>query len=157
MSTITPTFTKCVLLLAALLSPLQGTPALCLLLGCGDSVEVTSRNDDQRGSCDCRHCPASQLKPFAEKTVSTAVGVNGNPTHSPCKCPPSCFCRRSPQPSHVPVVEDIDPRSQIVTSPLDKRESVKAICSFHRQDRVSDVFAHSSALDLCAALCRFTT
>ena len=160
MRAVTPTLTNCVVLLAAVLSPLhafQGTPAFCFLVGCGGVKEITTQAESNQGSCGCQHWHASQTKPVFEQSDSSAAGDNGLSPHSPCKCPPNCLCRRSPQPQQVPVVENqVEPSEAVALLPVEAKVA-KATFAFHGGSNYAGRSDCSSALDLCAALCRFTT
>lgn len=150
-----PTWSICLLWLAALLSPiqaLQGTPVLChLVLACNwSNATPIEQPMCCSGGAKCVHVKRSTDSGAMSNRV--AFERFASPV-VPCPCPANCWCRQPEEPQvspphllRLPTLTDV----AIFTPCFIPSASVSRIDHAQRSE-----WAPASARQVCAVLCRF--
>ena len=153
------TIVNCVAILAALLStlqPLTSTHAYCELTACHPDTSQSTSDSSVNRSCCCSCCH-HQSSDAQHPDGHDVVGVACYHPNSPCQCPPNCSCRRPPQPQHPPVFFGDRAEEPAVAAVDCERIDVDIVAASYGPQVICDPCNVSTALDVCAALCRFTT
>lgn len=146
---------KSLILLVALLSPLQalqGTPLLCQLSGTCSAID--------RGCCDTHTCRCTRCLQAA-KFGSLGCGhhslkfcMNGRKPVNSEKCPTNCWCSHRAQPQQMSQTIEFDLAFDPVSGSLGTLELPEIPRNVESLTHNTST-TQCSALQLCADLCRF--
>ena len=146
---VSQSLSKCLIWLAALLSPaqaLQGAHLFCSSDRC-DSFTQDAAKDHVGDSCCC----SVQVRCEAELATSL---INRCDSSSPCPCPPDCWCRQVPQPQ-LPSQLSVEPgcSAETLSQPVDN----SSVASKSELVRALDMGSMPAltAQQVCVSLCRF--
>ena len=143
MKSASQSISKCLIALAAILTPWQPLQAMHLLCNeCVESREIEGELDSQ--SCECKHSSA--------RNEGTRV-YDGCLPLAPCSCPPTCVCK---QPSHPRILireqTKIERCSTLFSdAPISVEKNLKPE---NRQNEIKFSLT-LSARQVCVSLCRF--
>ena len=141
------TFSKCLVWLAAVLSPMQALQGTHIVCSHNVSDHLVEELPELRSCC-------GSVKVRGESESNSDTFNKHNPS-SPCSCPPDCWCRRLSQ-AQLPGQPLVETRHSFET--LGYWVDVTSITSsshFAAQVKVDTASAISTAQQLCAILCRF--
>ena len=148
-------FTRIVIWLMAIAIPVQGVPAASC--GCSEScIHQSAKSDGQ--SCCCALAKREAGTCCCSRQEATCCRQSRENSGSPCQCGDNCRCGH-PEPSHpfTPVrqesqteriVQDANSFDGMIILPASKTTKCHPLASSQPNA--------STALDRCAALCRFT-
>ena len=144
------TFSKCLIWLAALLSPIQSLQGMHLFCShgavCSGDHEIAQ---PQTGRSCC--CKAESRRDREEGTRA----VDGCNPFLPCPCPPSCWCHRRGEPQ-LPSQQPVELRCSVemLGQSVDVTSVTLSSCFPHAVEADSEP-AFTTAQQVCATLCRF--
>ncbi len=152
-----PTWSICLIWLAALLSPiqaLQGTPVLC-----HSGHACRGGNETAAGQPVC--CPGESIGAHARRlagcgALSDLVTLDQFASPAvPCNCPPNCWCQQPEEPQSSPpqLLRLLTQVDRAISTPS-SIPSTTSLCTRYRQGQRSER-TPISAQQFCAVLCCF--
>ncbi len=152
------TCSKCLICLAALLSPiqaLQGTPILCHIVR-----SCVVANDASTGQFTCVQHPPGKLtssRTACGKRDDCGFALIVMSPSSPRKCPPNCWCLRPATPQSEPMLSLRDKvTDELASVARDNAAAGNEILPAPYAE-TSRIPSAKSAQLVCALLCRFLT
>lgn len=143
------TFSKCLIWLAVVLSPmqaLQGMHLFCLHGEvCSGGHEVGERTPTR--SCCCK-------AKVRQQNESGSRAVEERNPYSPCPCPPSCWCHRRGEPQ-LPSQQPVEVSSSIEMLGQSVDVTTTLGTAFRHSREADTAPAFTTAQQVCATLCRF--
>jgi len=142
-------WSKCLIWIAAVLTPLQASQAMHLL--CLQHADC-SRNQEAATDPSNREC-------CCDEEMHRDTQISGNDISqlqplAPGSCPPECSCRQSPNPL-LPGQPPVEPNGLLGLTGQSMDTAPVALGMKHRSCPEADVFAALTAQQVCVSLCRF--
>lgn len=145
---VSSTFSKCLIWLAAVLSPMQALQGMHLFCSHGNVCSVHREVGERTTKRSCC-CKAKIRRDY--KTDTRAV----DGPFSPCPCPPSCSCHLRSEPQ-LPPSQPVEVRCSVemVGQSFDVTSVTLSSC-FPHAVKADTTPTFITAQQVCATLCRF--